>query len=503
MTAAPAPSSAPSAPPPVPSQATPSPGSDPGPIPGPARAVSEPNPEPQTGATHWVAVAVATVWRDPDRPRPVDLPALANPTALREWLAALDVAAKKDLVGRIETQVLLGQPVTVLEERDGWVRVAVPEQPEPGAPRGYPGWIPSWQLTSDPAWAALAGPTGAGGAWGPWAAPSTPPDQSSVGSGSKAAVVPATVTVAAVTTWLHHRPHPQARWMEISFGTRLPLVGELAPSGCGGAGSSPSARSSGTGPSTTDGGAGTSSSAGAASSTSTIRGWETWDGAGGPMATTEREGWIAVAVPVPEWCAGLSPPGEGAGGRVPRGARTDPGATGAGVAVAWVRRADVRIDGRQTTPGVAEGAREEHGPAPTGAGGVRPGSTATGSMLLETARRFLGVPYLWGGTSGFAVDCSGFVYLVHRFHGIAIPRDAGPQRDHGGGQPVPRDRLRPGDLVFFAHDGGKGQVHHVGMYAGDGRMIHAPNSERVVEEIPLDTPPYGERYAGARRYHAG
>src|SRR5690606_38044107 len=126
-----------------------------------------------------------------------------------------------------------------------------------------------------------------------------------------------------------------------------------------------------------------------------------------------------------------------------------------------------------------------------------------GADLLATAREFLGLPYLWGGTSGFGVDCSGFVYLVHRAHGLLIPRDAGPQRDHGWGRPVEREELAPGDLVFFAHDQGRGAVHHVAMYAGDGRMIHAPNSERSVEEIPLDTPPYGEKYAGARRYHDG
>ena len=132
------------------------------PVPSPSPSPAPEAPVP-AGVTRWVAVAVATVWRAPDRPRAIDLPALAAPAGLRQWLAVLDVEAKKDLVGRIETQVLLGQPVTVLEERDGWARVAVPEQAEPGAPGGYPGWIPSWQLTADPGWAAVLRSAGRAG----------------------------------------------------------------------------------------------------------------------------------------------------------------------------------------------------------------------------------------------------------------------------------------------------------------------------------------------------
>ncbi len=59
---------------------------------------------------------------------------------------------------------------------------------------------------------------------------------------------------------------------------------------------------------------------------------------------------------------------------------------------------------------------------------------------------------------------------------------------------------KKGDLIFFAYDQGKGSVHHVGMYIGDGNMIHSPRAERSVEIIPLNTPGYIEEYAGARRY---
>ncbi|MEF3301623.1 C40 family peptidase [Paenibacillus sp. GYB003] len=121
-----------------------------------------------------------------------------------------------------------------------------------------------------------------------------------------------------------------------------------------------------------------------------------------------------------------------------------------------------------------------------------------GGQLLRTAERFLGLPYLWAGVSGFGFDCSGFTYSLYRYYGISIPRDASDQAK--AGEPVGPDGLRPGDLVFFARDGGKGNVHHVGMYAGDGRMIHAPNSERSIEIVSLGTPAYAKEYAGARRY---
>ena len=68
------------------------------------------------------------------------------------------------------------------------------------------------------------------------------------------------------------------------------------------------------------------------------------------------------------------------------------------------------------------------------------------------------------------------------------------------GVAVDKEHLQKGDLIFFAHDQGKGSVHHVAMYIGDGNMIHSPRAERSVEIIPLNTPGYIEEYAGARRY---
>jgi len=97
-----------------------------------------------------------------------------------------------------------------------------------------------------------------------------------------------------------------------------------------------------------------------------------------------------------------------------------------------------------------------------------------GERAAAYARRFLGVPYRFGGASprsGF--DCSGLVRYVYSRFGIDLPHSS--YADFGLGRRVPRGALRPGDLVFF--DG----VGHVGMYVGRGRFIHAPHSGTRVQ----------------------
>ncbi|WP_203363730.1 C40 family peptidase [Bacillus sp. REN10] len=124
--------------------------------------------------------------------------------------------------------------------------------------------------------------------------------------------------------------------------------------------------------------------------------------------------------------------------------------------------------------------------------------TPKGQDLVETGKMFLGLHYLWAGMSGFGFDCSGFTFTIHQSHGITIPRDSSVQAKYG--EPVRLNKLKPGDLLFFAYDNGKGRIHHVGMYAGDGMMIHSPNSKRDVEIIPVNTKGYIEELASARRY---
>jgi gamma-D-glutamyl-L-lysine dipeptidyl-peptidase len=115
------------------------------------------------------------------------------------------------------------------------------------------------------------------------------------------------------------------------------------------------------------------------------------------------------------------------------------------------------------------------------------------ASLVGTAKLFVGLPYLWAGASGFGLDCSGLTWLDYRVHGITIPRDALPQSRHGTVVRQPRR----GDLMFYA---ASGLVHHVSMYAGDGRMVHSPGTGQRVEVIPTSTPSYASQYVGSRRY---
>ncbi|WP_428834130.1 NlpC/P60 family protein [Peribacillus frigoritolerans] len=122
----------------------------------------------------------------------------------------------------------------------------------------------------------------------------------------------------------------------------------------------------------------------------------------------------------------------------------------------------------------------------------------TGKDIVDSGKEFLGLPYLWAGMSGFGFDCSGFTYTMYHANGITIPRDSSVQAQQG--KKVEQENLQPGDLLFFAYDKGKGRVHHVGMYIGDGKMIHSPNSSTHVRIDEIKTSGYGEEYAGARRY---
>jgi len=118
--------------------------------------------------------------------------------------------------------------------------------------------------------------------------------------------------------------------------------------------------------------------------------------------------------------------------------------------------------------------------------------------VLATARRFLGVPYLWGGMTARGLDCSGLVSRVYLANGVVLPRDADLQFDSPVLVPVERDALRPADLVFFGR--GPKAITHVGLYAGDGRFISATiHGTPSVHEDRLDDPHWAPAYQGARR----
>jgi cell wall-associated NlpC family hydrolase len=260
------------------------------------------------------------------------------------WSRVLSTAARRGLVGRIETQALLGEPVRVLSRRGSWARVAVVDQPSPKNPAGYPGWVPARQLTSSSSFGRLL--------TGPIAV----------------VIVPRALMRSA------------GRSVELSVGSRLPMRG----------------RSGGT---------------------------------------------VLVVTPA----GGLA--------QLPRSA------------VAVYRSAGSI-------------------PPPTGAG------------LVATARSFLGVRYLWGGTSSYGFDCSGLVNMTYRARGVVIPRDAEAQALTG--RPVTLRALRPGDLVFFATSPPSRAITHVAMYVGGGRTIEAPDSSGAVHVIPLAT--RAGEYVTARRY---
>jgi cell wall-associated NlpC family hydrolase len=257
----------------------------------------------------------------------VDAPALANPVRIREWLSALSTAEQAGLIGRADTQVLLGERVLVTAVEGPWVRVTVPAQPTPLDERGYPVWIPARQLTTEP----LA------------------PAQD-------------VATVIASTAWL--LKDGGGREMEVSFGTRLPVLGA------------------------------------------------------GPQR-------VEVGLP----------------GGMRR----------------WIGSDAV------VTSAATQAAR----PAEAGS-------------IVRAARQFLGLRYLWAGTSGFGFDCSGLVYAVYRLHGINLPRDSGPQST--AGRAVARSDLRPADLVFF---GSGGRVRHVAIHTGAGQILESPDVGTPIREIDL------------------
>lgn len=278
-------------------------------------------------ATLAVNVTATTLWVSPDAHRDVDAPIVAREPDPHGWTTALTVEEKRDLFNRVDSQLLLGEPVIVVEERGDWVSVVAPWQPSDKHPRGYPGWIPRAHLAA-------------------------PPPSSEL----NAVVAVESAPIAGEST---------AETARIaSYATILPVVEE----------------------------------------------------------EPER---LRVALP---------------GGRT--------GFLDRSACVLW------------------------------GTGRTRPiGQEA----ILATARRFLGLSYLWAGMCAYGLDCSGLVHITFRALGMIVPRDGHDQA--AAAKDIPVAEAGPGDLLFFAKPG-KG-IHHVGFATGvpDG-LLHAPGTGReVVEEL--------------------
>ncbi len=133
-------------------------------------------------------------------------------------------------------------------------------------------------------------------------------------------------------------------------------------------------------------------------------------------------------------------------------------------------------------------------PVPREGDSVPAPGDARGSEVVSLAEQYLGTPYRSGGTTPNGVDCSGLTFAVYREVGVKLPRSSDEQVRVG--EPVSRDHLAPGDLIFF---GSNRNVSHVGIYAGGGEFIHASTRSRSVRFDRLDTKYFANRYVGARR----
>lgn len=120
----------------------------------------------------------------------------------------------------------------------------------------------------------------------------------------------------------------------------------------------------------------------------------------------------------------------------------------------------------------------------------RAGLSMERALILSHAQQAIGTPYRFGGNTPDGLDCSGLVEMTYRAAGIRVPRTADEQF-----RALPQvDTPRPGDLLFF---GDRRKASHVGIYRGNGQMIHAPGNGRAVVSVPLEIDYWQERFLGA------
>ncbi len=123
---------------------------------------------------------------------------------------------------------------------------------------------------------------------------------------------------------------------------------------------------------------------------------------------------------------------------------------------------------------------------------------APSSNVVSIARQYVGYPYVWGAAGPNAFDCSGFTQYVYARAGISISRTTGTQWGTPGTRVYSYSGLQPGDLMFFAGTAGPG-ISHVGIYAGNGQMIHAGTPSTGVEVTNIYYSFWTSHFAGAIR----
>jgi hypothetical protein len=121
-------------------------------------------------------------------------------------------------------------------------------------------------------------------------------------------------------------------------------------------------------------------------------------------------------------------------------------------------------------------------------------------QIIQDAARLTGVPYLWGGCTALAIDCSGMAQLLHRLAGLQVPRDADMQYDAGQSVEPP---FQPGDLLFFGDEGESRSITHVGVSLGGWRVVHSSRARNGVYEDDVQAVEHlWKRFVGARTFVA-
>lgn len=139
------------------------------------------------------------------------------------------------------------------------------------------------------------------------------------------------------------------------------------------------------------------------------------------------------------------------------------------VVVRTVPRAAARTSTRTAITPASSRARSQAAPAP--AAKAAPPASVSGNAVLEIAARYVGTPYVWGGTTPSGFDCSGFTSYVYRQLGVNLPRSSGQQRN--AGTVVSRANAKPGDLIW--------SPGHIAIYAGGNQMIDSPRPGKTVQ----------------------